>query len=81
MIKLRGEEKVDRHKQKESVCIVCEKEKRNGYYLYDSFICLDCEKKIITTEPDEPLYFFYVQQLKKIGKRSIRQYENLINFK
>lgn len=46
-------------------CIVCEEEKQLGIHLYLSFICTDCEIKMIHTEPRDQLYDFYVERLKR----------------
>ncbi|REJ19153.1 MAG: carnitine--CoA ligase [Caldibacillus debilis] len=51
--------------------MVCEKFKKEGYFLYDSFICIDCEKEIIKTETSDPVYRFYLRQLKKINSKKI----------
>ncbi|MFX3624228.1 MAG: sigma factor G inhibitor Gin [Ectobacillus sp.] len=48
------------------VCIVCEQEKLSGIYLYNGFICDECEKDIIQTDTDDPKYLFYLKQLRKI---------------
>lgn len=47
------------------LCVICEQKKQDGFYLYQSFICIDCEKEIVQTSTDHPLYKFYVHQLKK----------------
>ncbi|MCU9615313.1 sigma factor G inhibitor Gin [Caldibacillus lycopersici] len=52
-------------------CIICEQQKEHGYFLYNSFICRECEKDIVQTETDQPLYKFYVNQMKKIKSTSI----------
>lgn len=53
------------------ICIICEQEKEKGYHLYTSFICVDCEREIIHTETDHPLYKFYLQQLSKVTRKQI----------
>lgn len=58
-------------KMNESVCIVCECEKRMGIYLYQSFICRDCEIDMIQTETSDPKYRYYLMQLKKISRSEI----------
>ncbi|WP_020154645.1 sigma factor G inhibitor Gin [Caldibacillus debilis] len=58
-------------KSRGEVCMVCEKFKKEGYFLYDSFICIDCEKEIIKTETSDPVYRFYLRQLKKINSKKI----------
>ncbi len=52
-------------------CVICEKKKHRGYYLYTSFICTECEKKLIETDTCDPRYHFYIKQLRKINRRQI----------
>ncbi|MGZ0084089.1 sigma factor G inhibitor Gin [Caldibacillus thermoamylovorans] len=52
--------------QREAVCLVCEQEKKEGISLFGHFLCLDCNKAIVQTDPDDPNYSFYVQQLRKM---------------
>ncbi|MGV4322099.1 sigma factor G inhibitor Gin [Bacillus mojavensis] len=47
-------------------CIICEQEKSRGIHLYTKFICLDCERKVISTATSDPDYAFYVNKLKSI---------------
>lgn len=47
-------------------CVICEEQKRKGIHLYTSFICMDCEKDIITTDTNDPKYKYYLKKLKKI---------------
>ncbi|MCU9594307.1 sigma factor G inhibitor Gin [Caldibacillus thermolactis] len=50
-------------------CIICENEKRQGYYILSSFICKECEEKIVQTETNEQAYMFFVKQLGKINSK------------
>lgn len=52
-------------------CVVCDKEKSVGYYLYHSFICTDCEKKIIETDSSDPAYQVYVEKLRAVREERI----------
>ncbi|MEC2113494.1 anti-sigma-G factor [Bacillus stercoris] len=47
-------------------CVICDQEKNRGIHLYTKFICLDCERKIISTSTSDPDYAFYVKKLKSI---------------
>ncbi|GLY12817.1 sigma factor G inhibitor Gin [Bacillus badius] len=49
-------------------CIVCEKEKKEGLYLYTAFICHECEREMVETEPESPKYAEFVKKLSKIRK-------------
>ncbi|MEH6943600.1 sigma factor G inhibitor Gin [Bacillus sp. JJ722] len=48
-------------------CIICEKLKSEGIYLYASFVCRSCEEDIIKTETSDPRYQYYLQQLRKVN--------------
>lgn len=48
------------------VCIVCDEEKENGIHLFTHFICETCEQNIRLTEPEDELYRYYLQKLKKV---------------
>ncbi|MCP8971204.1 sigma factor G inhibitor Gin [Ectobacillus ponti] len=48
------------------VCIVCEDAKETGIYLYNGFICEECERSMIETDTSDPKYQFYLKQLRKI---------------
>ncbi|MCY9450606.1 anti-sigma-G factor, partial [Bacillus haynesii] len=47
-------------------CVICDQEKNRGIHLYSKFICLDCERKVISTSTSDPDYAFYVKKLKSI---------------
>lgn len=47
-------------------CIVCQEKGKLGYYLYHSFICTDCEQKMIETDPKDPRYQFFIDKLRVI---------------
>ncbi|MGN1386318.1 MAG: sigma factor G inhibitor Gin [Bacillus sp. (in: firmicutes)] len=47
-------------------CVVCETNKGEGIQLFTSFLCIECERKIIQTSTNDPEYKFYLNQLKKI---------------
>lgn len=49
-----------------SACLVCEEEKPSGILILGSFICEECEKKIIETRVHEKEYCGYLHKLKKI---------------
>ncbi|UII55987.1 sigma factor G inhibitor Gin [Cytobacillus spongiae] len=52
-------------------CVVCEQTKYKGIHLYTSFICLDCEKELITTDTSNPKYKYFLNQLRKINTPEI----------
>jgi hypothetical protein len=48
-------------------CIVCEMNKENGIHLWDQFLCVECEREIINTDPDDEQYQYYLRKLKSIS--------------
>lgn len=53
--------------QQEETCVICEQSKRKGIHLYTSFICIECEKNIISTDTSDPQYKYYLKKLRKIN--------------
>lgn len=51
-------------------CVVCEKNKLEGIHLFQSFICMECEREIVNTKTNDPKYQFFVYQM---GKARILQ--------
>ncbi|HLS07426.1 MAG TPA: sigma factor G inhibitor Gin [Bacillota bacterium] len=47
-------------------CGICEEEKSTGISLYNMFICGECERNMIYTEPREEKYQYYLRKLKNI---------------
>lgn len=70
---------MDREGKENKICIICEKEKQEGYFLLHSFICSHCEQQIVQTEPDDPLYLFYVRQLRKVEQHLLQKSKVLKN--
>ncbi|NQD67911.1 sigma factor G inhibitor Gin [Bacillus haikouensis] len=52
-------------------CIVCQSEKSVGIHLYTSFICTECEREMVQTETNEPVYKLFIQRLKKVNTPQI----------
>lgn len=51
-----------------SVCGICEEEKNKGILVYRLFICDECERNMIHTEPKEEKYRYYLKKLKNINQ-------------
>ncbi|HEY4599866.1 MAG TPA: sigma factor G inhibitor Gin [Cerasibacillus sp.] len=49
-------------------CGICDQEKTEGYYLYQMYICIACEQKIITTDPTDEKYLYYLRKLEQINQ-------------
>jgi hypothetical protein len=54
-------------------CIICGKVDVNGIWIAGKIICLECERKIVRTEVENPSYLTYVAKL-----RSLRVREQII---
>jgi hypothetical protein len=48
-------------------CIICEANKMTGIHLWKQFLCVECEKEIISTDPDDEQYRYYLKKLKTIS--------------
>ncbi|AYV68773.1 MULTISPECIES: sigma factor G inhibitor Gin [Niallia] len=46
-------------------CLICEEHKLEGIHLFESFICMDCEREIVNTKTNDPKYLFFVHQMRK----------------
>ncbi|MGM7637447.1 sigma factor G inhibitor Gin [Bacillus sp. Hm123] len=58
-------------KLEDHICMVCEQSKQEGMYIYQAFICKECEKKVLQTEPEEKAYIHFVKKLRKIRISSV----------
>ena len=52
-------------------CGVCDQDREKGFYLYNLFICSECEQKIIHTEPNQAQYQYYLKKLRGINKSKL----------
>lgn len=52
-------------------CGICEEEKVEGIHLYRLFICSECERNMIHTEPREEKYEYYLKKLKNINQATL----------
>lgn len=51
---------------KGETCIICDKEKSMGIHLYTSFICVECEKEINSTQTSDEKYKYFVEKLSRV---------------
>ncbi|MDX8047510.1 sigma factor G inhibitor Gin [Gracilibacillus sp. S3-1-1] len=51
-------------------CGVCDEQKREGIFVYQMFICQECEQKIVSTKPNDENYEYYIDKMKAINKSS-----------
>lgn len=56
---------------KGKTCIICEKEKKEGMHIYTAFVCWECEREIVQTDPESEKYAGFVKKLSKIRKPSV----------
>ncbi|WP_048828114.1 sigma factor G inhibitor Gin [Bacillus sp. B-jedd] len=49
------------------LCVVCEERKMRGIHLYTSFICMECERDMVSTETNDPRYIYFLKRLKKVA--------------
>jgi hypothetical protein len=49
-------------------CQICNEMKVKGITLYTTFICSECEKEMIQTEPGDEKYQFFIEKLRVINQ-------------
>lgn len=47
-------------------CIVCDQEEPEGIFIFDSFVCRNCEAEMIKTDTAEDKYMFFIKQMRQI---------------
>ncbi|WP_138420025.1 sigma factor G inhibitor Gin [Aquibacillus sediminis] len=52
-------------------CGICDETKSKGIYLYNLFVCNECEQKMVHTEPNEEQYQYYVDKLKNMNQPTL----------
>ncbi|WP_100332713.1 sigma factor G inhibitor Gin [Bacillus xiapuensis] len=52
-------------------CIICEQEKPRGIHIITAFICLECEREIVGTAPEDEAYTRIVKKMRKIRRPSV----------
>jgi len=50
----------------EVMCIVCQTAKALGIHVCGQFICIDCERAIVSTDVTDERYFHYIACMKQI---------------
>mgnify|MGYP001031734777 CR=1 FL=1 len=53
-------------RSKGETCIICDIVKMSGIHLYTSFICVDCEKEMTSTQTSDPKYQYYLEKLRRV---------------
>ncbi|WP_226671302.1 sigma factor G inhibitor Gin [Metabacillus litoralis] len=53
-------------RSKGETCIICDKEKTIGIHLYTSFICVECENEITSTQTSDEKYKFFLEKLRRV---------------
>ncbi|GAB2563808.1 sigma factor G inhibitor Gin [Gracilibacillus alcaliphilus] len=49
-------------------CGVCDQRKSNGIFLYQMYLCQECEQEILAIHPHDDHYQFYVKKLRAINQ-------------
>lgn len=57
--------------QTKACCGICDQEKEAGFYLYQLYICLECEQQIVQAEPEQEIYHQFVKKLKGMTKETL----------
>lgn len=57
--------------KKLSCCGICEEERENGILLCNLFICNECERNMVHTEPREAKYDYYLRKLKNAKQSNL----------
>ncbi|GEN34593.1 sigma factor G inhibitor Gin [Aneurinibacillus danicus] len=50
-------------------CIVCGNKEARGIFIFDSFVCQQCEQEIVATDASEDKYRFFIRQMRRIWLR------------
>ncbi|MFC5701303.1 sigma factor G inhibitor Gin [Cohnella faecalis] len=50
-------------------CIICGEQKEEGIKVVTEFICVSCEREMVSTKVEDRKYPFFVQQLKQVWVR------------
>ncbi|TDQ34254.1 sigma factor G inhibitor Gin [Aureibacillus halotolerans] len=56
---------------KDKSCVICEQTKDRGIYLYNRYICYDCEQVILQTQPEDEEYKTIVKKLKGLAHSTL----------
>lgn len=47
-------------------CHICDTNQSRGIYIFHVYVCESCQEKIITTDPEDPNYHYFVNKLRRI---------------
>ncbi|WP_084281129.1 sigma factor G inhibitor Gin [Alkaliphilus transvaalensis] len=47
-------------------CYICNKQDQEGIIIKEQYICRECEKEIVSTQPGEEKYEEYKEKIKEI---------------
>lgn len=59
------------------ICFVCGQEKLDGIYVFDKYICTDCQYDIINTSPEDEKYEYYKECMRAIWDDHIKEEYNV----
>ncbi|WP_261134700.1 sigma factor G inhibitor Gin [Bacillus sp. Marseille-Q3570] len=52
------------------ICMVCEEKNNEGIYIFQHFLCSDCEQRMVVTDTDDEEYQYFIEKLRKINQVS-----------
>ncbi|MGN8648204.1 sigma factor G inhibitor Gin [Gracilibacillus sp. HCP3S3_G5_1] len=52
------------------ICGICDQAKHEGIFLYQLYICNECEKEIVSISPKDENYQYYVEKLRAVNQSS-----------
>ena len=58
------------------VCMICEEEKEEGIHLNNLFMCMECERNMVYTQPREEKYHYYLKKLKRIDPHAFTNWKS-----
>lgn len=53
-------------------CHVCETSQSEGMFIYYLYVCDQCQKKMIATDPEDPSYRFFIDKLRRMREQPLK---------
>ena len=47
-------------------CQICDAKQSRGIYIFHVYVCESCQEKLVTTDPEDPNYRYFVHKLRRI---------------
>ncbi|WP_027415740.1 sigma factor G inhibitor Gin [Aneurinibacillus terranovensis] len=52
--------------EKDEHCIVCGKQGTEGLFIFNSFVCKNCEQEMVATDACDDKYLYFIKQMRQI---------------